>query len=104
MVNNWFVTLNACRAVTSDWAFLYFCIFFCITVLIVINLVVAFLLEAVDLVTTRAKERRKREKEERVMRKRSVEFSTPGAVQCFFLSIFSSSFIGLPSLSPPPTP
>eukprot|EP01133_Synstelium_polycarpum_P004098 gene4098-4782_t len=48
VVNNWFVTFYAAILVTSAWSILYFCSFYFLSVVCVLNLVVAFLIEAVN--------------------------------------------------------
>ena len=46
VVNNWFVIMNGVTAVSYKYAPLYFIAFWLITVMIVMNLVVAYVLEA----------------------------------------------------------
>lgn len=47
-LNNWFVTWNAVISVTSRWASLYFICFYIITIFMMMNLVVSFVIEAME--------------------------------------------------------
>eukprot|EP00039_Didymoeca_costata_P003861 m.70170 g.70170 ORF g.70170 m.70170 type:complete len:884 (+) comp12111_c0_seq2:340-2991(+) len=45
VVNNWFVIMDGFVSVTSEWNRLYFMVFYLVTVVIVLNVVIAFILE-----------------------------------------------------------
>ena len=52
IVNNWFVTCNMyCYVMQSKWPAVYFILFWAITVLIMLNLVISFVMEVYDKVS-----------------------------------------------------
>ena len=44
--NNWYYVMDACVHVTSSWAMVYFILFYSVSVLVVMNVLTAFILEA----------------------------------------------------------
>jgi hypothetical protein len=52
VVNNWYVTCNMyCYVVGNNWPRMYFILFWALTVLIMLNLVIAFIIEIYDTVS-----------------------------------------------------
>lgn len=52
VVNNWYVTCNMyCYVMGNKWPRLYFILFWALTVLIMLNLVIAFIIEIYDTVS-----------------------------------------------------
>jgi hypothetical protein len=47
IVNNWYVTFKAVIAATSKWSIIYFLIYYYTMVLVVLNVAIAFIIEAV---------------------------------------------------------
>eukprot|EP00656_Telonema_subtile_P000788 TRINITY_DN10372_c0_g1_i2.p1 TRINITY_DN10372_c0_g1~~TRINITY_DN10372_c0_g1_i2.p1 ORF type:complete len:834 (-),score=235.20 TRINITY_DN10372_c0_g1_i2:386-2887(-) len=47
VVNNWFVIMDGFAAATTQWARLYFILFWCVAVVIVLNLFTAFIIDSV---------------------------------------------------------
>ena len=52
VVNNWYITCNMyCYVVGNNWPRMYFILFWALTVLIMLNLVIAFIIEIYDTVS-----------------------------------------------------
>lgn len=104
IVNNWFVTMRAAMTATSTWACIYFLLFYYSMIVVVLNVAIAFVIEAVKFInesedeTTQGK--RVHAMEEQIMANRLEEISRSSIQHPDMKEKFQASFASnLPSES-----